>query len=442
MNRRVAIFLIVFLTGWTSSIVAQSDNPTTLPDTITSDTPSESPTALSVQKALELALQRNPQLKQRMQEYKRMEGEQKLSLGISNPEIYYMKEGINGSNFSEQRWAISQSLPFPLESIQQHKRYNRKLASVQSAIEAERLRIKADVKRAYTDLSYAIELYHLTQEQVGLANELLETAQLRLDVGETTRFDVLQAEIQLAEANNDRADAQKMIQRSRYELFNVIGLEPEQQVYDITFPDTLRYVHYDIKQEEVLNKIDTHPLLMTESHQQEATQWNFKSARNSWMPDLRIDYYRQEIPGGNQSGFDFQGFEVGLQIPLWFFNNERGNIQQARASMKQQSWRTLETELQVKKQAEQAWHSYQTSKQTIDRYRSTIQSQSKQLLSLTQEGYQAGEMDLLSLLQAQRTYLDSQRRYLSALRDYYMQLIALEHLLQQNLVFNTNQASQ
>jgi cobalt-zinc-cadmium efflux system outer membrane protein len=107
--------------------------------------------------------------------------------------------------------------------------------------------------------------------------------------------------------------------------------------------------------------------------------------------------------------------------------------------MNRQNWRMTEVELDLKKRAEQAWHSYQTSKQTIDRYRSTIQAQSKELLELTLEGYQAGEMDLLSLLQAQRTYLDSQRRYLAALRDYYIQLIALEQMLQQNLVFNINE---
>jgi cobalt-zinc-cadmium efflux system outer membrane protein len=434
------ILLFILLSALPFRVIGQSKGlmpPGTAPDTTYQG--SEESTVLSVQKALQVALDNNPKLHQREQELRWTKGQQKLSLGIENPELYYMKEGIDNGSYSEQRWAVSQSLNFPLQSAQRYKQYDQQYASAEASVEAVKLQIKADVKKAYTDLSYAIERYHLTREQVNLAEQLLNTARTRLEVGETTKFDVLQAEIQLAEANNDRADSQQMIQRARYELFNVIGLEPEQQVYDITFPDTLRYVHYDIQQEEVLAQIDTHPLLSTETKQLEAQQWNLKAAKSSWLPDIRVDYYRQELPATTSDGFSFQGFELGFKVPLWFFTNQQGTVQKAQADLKRQEWRRTEIALEVKKRAEQAWHSYQTSKQTIDRYRSTIQSQSKELLDLTLEGYRAGEMDLLSLLQAQRTYLDSQRRYLSALRDYYMQLIALEQLLQKNLVFNTNQ---
>jgi cobalt-zinc-cadmium efflux system outer membrane protein len=44
-------------------------------------------------------------------------------------------------------------------------------------------------------------------------------------------------------------------------------------------------------------------------------------------------------------------------------------------------------------------------------------------------------MDLLKLLNAQQIYLNSEQRYLSALRDYYLQLVALEIYLDKDLVY-------
>jgi cobalt-zinc-cadmium efflux system outer membrane protein len=49
--------------------------------------------------------------------------------------------------------------------------------------------------------------------------------------------------------------------------------------------------------------------------------------------------------------------------------------------------------------------------------------------------YQLGEIDMLNLLNAQQTFLASEQRYLSALRDYYLQLIALEIYLDEDLVY-------
>ena len=51
------------------------------------------------------------------------------------------------------------------------------------------------------------------------------------------------------------------------------------------------------------------------------------------------------------------------------------------------------------------------------------------------KAYQLGEIDVLNLLNAQRAQLQSQQRYLLALRDYYLQLVALEKYLNKELVY-------
>ncbi len=142
-------------------------------------------------------------------------------------------------------------------------------------------------------------------------------------------------------------------------------------------------------------------------------------------------YYRQDF--GN--GFDFNAFEIGVSVPLWFGINQSNKVQQAKAEYRRVEWKHREEQLSIKKQAEQAWHGYETTRANVTRYRQSIQARSKELVDMTQKGYRLGELDLLTLLEAQRTYLRTQQSYYETLRDYYLRVIELEKYLQTDIIF-------
>jgi cobalt-zinc-cadmium efflux system outer membrane protein len=107
----------------------------------------------------------------------------------------------------------------------------------------------------------------------------------------------------------------------------------------------------------------------------------------------------------------------------------------AEARQSEIQWKQKSIELDMKQQIEHAWHSYRSSKQIIDRYKMTISSKSLKLEQLSLEAYRLGEIDLLNLINAQQTYLANQKRFLTALRDYYLQLAQLEKFLNKDLVY-------
>ena len=98
-------------------------------------------------------------------------------------------------------------------------------------------------------------------------------------------------------------------------------------------------------------------------------------------------------------------------------------------------WKQQEIKLKMKRQIEYAWHNYSVSRSIINRYNETMKNKAAQLQKLTLRAYQLGEIDMLNLLNAQQTFLASEQRYLNALRDYYLQLVALEIYLEQDLVY-------
>lgn len=387
---------------------------------------------LDVQKALQIAYEHSPQINQLQSRIDAQKQQQVLSLGLRDPEIRYAKEGIGDGNFSEQRWAISQSFDFPLTSyyrLQNEKASTRKL---RQQLEAQKLQLKADVKSAYTQLAYAIEYSHLAREQVSLFEQLSEAAQTRSDMGESSEIDAMQADLQLSEAQNNLEMANKEIMNARYDLFETVGLDPEDQTYDISFPDTLHYISVDIDQEEVLRQLENHPELRQINQEQQAAEYFTKAAKSNYLPDLNVSYYRQDFG----SNYDFYGFEVGVSIPLWFGANQSQKVKQAHAQKREVDWKLQEQQLSIKKRAEQTWHSYQTTRANILRFRESIQARSSELVDMTQRGYRYGELDLLTLLEAQRTYLRTQEAYYKTLRDYYLRIIELEQFLQTDIIFN------
>jgi len=387
---------------------------------------------LSVKTALEIAYQHNPgvnQLKNRIEAQRQQQG---LSLGISDPQVTYAKEGMGQNTFTEQRWVISQSFDFPLTGYYRLKSEKANTSSLELQLQALKLQLKADVKSAYTELAFSIETSRLAMEQVELFRSLRDAAQSRSDLGESSEIDAMQADLQLTEAQNNMQKAYQNIMNARYNLFAMIGLDEEEQLYEINFSDTLQYVAISIRQDEILDKLNEHPRLQQITKRQEGASYNTMAAKSGYLPDINLKYYRQDF----SNGFDFNAFEIGVSVPIWFGTNQTNRVQQTKARSREVDWQFQEEQLSIKRQAEQAWHGYETTRANITRFRKSIQAKSKELVDMTQKGYRLGELDLLTLLEAQRTYLRTQQAYYQTLRDYYLRVIELEQYLQTDIIFN------
>lgn len=387
---------------------------------------------LGVYEAIDLARVRSPMLNQLRERVQAKGGEWLTSFGVYAPELIFLKEGIDGGSFDERRWGVSQTIDFPLQSYYRLRQVGAEKEALGFDVEAGLNDLTVAVKKAYTQLLYAQEMMHLRREEVLLARVLQEAASVKVEVGEASELELMKAEIGLAEAETSLEGAGQQFQNARYALFNVVGLDPEEQHYEIQFPDTLVYIDLDIDQERALQRIDVQPEMQSAEMNREAARLGIRQTRSALLPALKIDLYRQDYG----AGFDPFGFQVGLRVPLWLFSDHRGRMRTARAEAQRWSWRRQAVSLDLKKEIEQVWHGYETSKRAIERYNTAVSGRADELLRLTQEGYRIGELDLLTLLDTQRTYLASQQRYYDALRDYYFHLIDLERYLGEDIVFN------
>ncbi len=389
---------------------------------------------LTIQMAVESAYNRNAELQQLYAQLRQKENLKKTETGISAPEISYFKEGVSsgpGDPFAEQRFTISQEIDFPLTTAYRLKGISQELEALRYQVQAREKAIKVDVKSRYVEVVYALRLQASRQNQLALAQDLYNAVYTKFETGMGNGIDLANAELRLDQAKNDLDQTEWVLHQARYGLFFSMGLPVEDQKYSIQFSDTLSAVDIEISQILTLSVQEKQPEFLATQNELKASDYFLKEARSNILPDIRLNLYTQDYG----TGYDYRGFEVGLRIPIWYPLDQRGKINIALAKQEEIQWKQNEVKLSMKKQIEYAWHNYSVSRTIIERYNSTMKGKADQLRSLTMRAYQLGEIDLLNLLNAQQTYLSSEERYLTALRDYYLQLVTLEKYLEEDLVF-------
>ncbi len=389
---------------------------------------------LTIQQAVQSAYNRNAEIQQLWAQLKQQQNVWRTEMGISAPEISYFKEGIGsgpGDVFDEKRFTISQEIDFPLTTNYRLKGLKEEVKALEYRILSREKEIKAEVKGQYVKVVYALFLQKSRQHQLELAQDLYNAVYTRFETGEGNGIDLINAELKLDEAKNDLEQSEWVLHQARYGLFFAMGLPVEEQKYSIQFSDTLIAENIEISQIFALAVQEQQPDYMASEHEFSASEYFLKEARSNILPDIRFNYYKQNLG----SGYDFNGFEVGLKIPIWYPFEQRGRINMALEKQQEIHWKQDEIKLKMKKQIEYAWHNYSVSRSIINRYNANMKDKASKLQELSLRAYQLGEMDLLKLLNAQQTYLASEQRYLSALRDYYLQLVALEVFLEKDLVY-------
>jgi len=389
---------------------------------------------LTINEAVESAYERNSILQQMRSTLKQEEQRWRTETGIGSPEISYFREGIQKGPedlFDEQRIAVSQEIDFPLTTIYRLKAVKQSVLSLEYQVQALERQIKTDVKSNYIEVIYALYLQESRQRQMEIATDLYNAVYTRYEIGMATGVDLTNAELQMDQAKNDLDESEWILHKARYALFYTMGLPVEEQLYSIELSDTLRAENIQISQIQSLQLKDEQPEYLSVEHELNAAIYSLREAKSNILPDIRLSLYKQDFG----EGYNYRGFEVGLRIPLWYPLEQKGKIKIAASRIEEIGWKQNEVSLDMKKQIEYAWHNYSVSRNIVERYNETMKDKAASLRSMALRSYQLGEIDLLNLLNAQQTYIDSEQRYLGALRDYFLQLVALEKYMNKDLVY-------
>ncbi len=312
----------------------------------------------------------------------------------------------------------------------QIRRAESQLQTQQLALEQAAEQLRFDVTDAYYAVQQADSQVEISQAAVADAEQSLRDAQLLEQAGLGTRFDVLQAEVDLANAeqNLTRAISQRRI--SRRQLVETLNLGQQIEVTAATPPEVAGTWELSLE-ESIIRAYQNRSELEQQLEQREIAQEDEVIALASIRPQVSLftrynvrDILDDGSGGGTGTG---DGLAIGAQLQWTLYDGgqARARAQQAKENAAIAENRFDQARNQIRREVEQAFYNLQANEQNIDTARVAVE-QGQESLRLARLRFQAGVGTQTDVINAQSALTQARGNLLTAIIDYNRSLAALQ----------------
>lgn len=153
------------------------------------------------------------------------------------------------------------------------------------------------------------------------------------------------------------------------------------------------------------------------------------SAKRERIPefDLFLGYgFNSEVKNEMAPAPRHGGIELGVSFPIPLFNRSKGEIQSAEIKRKQAELRYLQAEREVTNEVISAYNEYTSADKKLKFYTAGIVRTAKEVLDKKRDEYHNGDIHLIEVLDAQRSYDEILHLFYSVIYDKSMALVKLE----------------
>ena len=272
-------------------------------------------------------------------------------------------------------------------------------------------RVLSDVRVRFYDALVAQRRVDLTKELARIGNELVKATETLIAGRQGTENDLLQAEIKADESHILLDNATNEHTETWRRLAAVVGM-PTMRTTLLAgeLNDHLLNFDWDGCYTMVLeNNLE---LNAARTRVQRASVV-IRRAKREPIPNVDL---LVSLRHHNVTGSDVANVQLGIPIPV--FNKNQGNIRSAKAEWVAARNEVKRIELELQDQLAVAYRRYANARQQIDRYSQRMVPRAKRSLQLVTDGYEKGQVEYLTLLTAQQTYLQVNLSYLASLREF------------------------
>lgn len=300
------------------------------------------------------------------------------------------------------------------------------VAAAASRYEEERYRTILEAKRAYFESVAARERVRVEEGRVLRQEAQLDSILVRLELGEAARTDRLRSEVALNEARLALIQARNAARSAELLLGRVVGLgHPVQPSLErIPHPEAL-----SLDREEMVGvALERSPGMESARAESAAASRARTSARLSVLPSLTLlggwAWTAEDFPPENRS------WQVILQGRIPVFNGFRreSEIMSAGARLSIVRARERSTELRVRAEVNDAWADVETASVSIQLAESNVEL-AREELEANRERFRFGRGSLLEVQTAQIALQEAELAVIQARLAYQVGVATLEYLL-------------
>lgn len=323
---------------------------------------------------------------------------------------YYIEEVETRVGPQRQKIGVAQMFPWFGKLRLRGDAMAEAAAVAQQEYEKAKLALFYRIKVAYHEYWYLAQAIAVTKEHVSLVANMEGVARTRFKAGAAPNSSVVQAQVELGKLD-DRLRTLEALRKPIVAKLNAALNRPTH--LPLPWPASLPESAVSFTDEQAMQSLaSSSPELRRLDHLVLKEEAGIKLAKKDYYPDisLGVDYVDTDDalnPATPDSGKDPVMAMVSVNLPIWFGKyraaEREANLRMTAArQQREDAGKRLEADLEL------ALYHFRDAERKVDLYRDTLVPKGRQSLDVARQGFEAGNVTFISLIDAQRLFLEFQ----------------------------------
>ena len=318
--------------------------------------------------------------------------------------------------------AASQRIPLPKELDLRGKMAAAEVREAIERLNALRLRIIADVQRAYYRIYVSDRAIEITEKNTALLRELDRVASAQYEVGKVDQQDVLRIQTEMSELEDTLSRHHGQRASAVAALNHLLDRDTTTEIETLPIVNGANIAE---RVEELISLGERHnPELAALAHRSERDRHASNLADLAYVPDLTLGFewshgdgrspfvpavnpntrVRPPFNDSSAQGDDNWALTFGLNLPIWTDRNEAAR-REARKRIEATHSQRQSLKRIIAFRIHDAWARIETDRASIEMLLSTIIPQARQSYEVSLLGYQEGTETFITVIDNWRKLL-------------------------------------
>jgi len=395
---------------------------------------SASPTAafetkkLTLEQAVTLALDKNPDLQTLRLEEESAKGQNEKArlLLINNPTIEGnvskkdRPETEGGGKFTNYGFKLSQEFEVAGQRGARIDVAEKELARVKSEIRDRERILISDVKDAFTKALALKKKGNLAREIVSLNEELLGYTRIKFQAGDVSGLDVNLSEVELSKAKKEHLLAQREYKESLLALQGLLGLSPDMS---FAIQGDLPSEAPELPDKEALKTLafSHRPDSKASVFEMEKTAFALKLVKKEAFPNITLAGFYDRDERRNVAGLE-------ITIPLPFFDRKQAEKKEAFAKAEGAKIKAAGIKKTIEREVDQAFNDITSAIEELSLFKKEILVKAAENLKLLNLAFREGKIGFFEVRLAQKDTNEAQLAYIETQMRAQLALNAIEKI--------------
>ena len=294
------------------------------------------------------------------------------------------------------------------------------------------------MRLAYYDVLLAAQQITVNEASVKLLQKELDDQQRRFDAGTVPHFNVLRAEVAVANAKPNLFHANSQYRISKNVLANLLGYNLPRDVMEnipLNLTDTFDVADWNMALPDAIQQaLERRTELQDLREQVELQKLNIVSAKSGYKPTVQAfagyTWNNSQFTDPNDLGYTIHGWNVGGQMTWAIFDGALtvGKVKQAKALYKKSQTELEDRSRQIELNVRTAYSDFLEAKEVLDS-QTKVQEQAEEALREANARFDAGTGTQLDVLDAETALTQARTTQVQALHDYATARARLERAI-------------